>query len=70
VFNVPLKSTRDRAGNALIIKKNGTISMKEILPPQLKSMFFERIYFQEEAMPKYTRKKNARKTYFASRFKI
>jgi amidophosphoribosyltransferase len=37
--------------------------MKEILPPTVKSMFFRTYIFLEEAMPKYTKKENARKTY-------
>ncbi|MBQ0907579.1 amidophosphoribosyltransferase [Flavobacterium sp. F-328] len=47
VFNVPFESVHEiDPGNALIIKKNGTISMKEILPPTVKkACSFERIYF-------------------------
>ncbi len=47
VFNVPFESVHEiEPGNALIIKKNGTISMKEILPPTVKkACSFERIYF-------------------------
>jgi amidophosphoribosyltransferase len=47
VFNVPFESVQEiEPGNALIIKKNGTISMKEILPPTVKkACSFERIYF-------------------------
>ena len=47
VFNVPFEKVQEiEPGNALIIKKNGTISMKEILPPTIKkACSFERIYF-------------------------
>ena len=47
VFNVPFDKVQEiEPGNALIIKKNGTISMKEILPPTVKkACSFERIYF-------------------------
>ncbi len=47
VFNVPFEKVQEiEPGNALIIKKNGTISMKEILPPTVKkACSFERIYF-------------------------
>ena len=47
VFNVPFESVQEiEPGNALIIKKNGAISMKEILPPVVKkACSFERIYF-------------------------
>jgi len=47
VFNVPIKKIKEiKPGNALLIKKNGTIStnkIKETLPK--KSCSFERIYF-------------------------
>lgn len=47
VFNVPIKKVKEiKPGNALLIKKNGTIStnkIKEALPK--KSCSFERIYF-------------------------
>jgi amidophosphoribosyltransferase len=47
VFNVPFEKVQEiEPGNALIIKKNGTVSMQEILPPTVKkSCSFERIYF-------------------------
>lgn len=47
VFNVPFEKVQEiEPGNALIIKKNGMISMKEILPPTVKkACSFERIYF-------------------------
>ncbi|MFV8335695.1 amidophosphoribosyltransferase [Flavobacterium sp. RSP29] len=47
VFNVPFEKVQEiDPGNALIIKKNGTISMEEILPPTVKkACSFERIYF-------------------------
>lgn len=47
VFNVPFEKVQEiEPGNALIIKKNGTISMEEILTPTIrKSCSFERIYF-------------------------
>ena len=47
VFNVPFEEIQEvLPGHSLIIKKNGTTSMKEILPPkELKACSFERIYF-------------------------
>lgn len=47
VFNVPFESVQEiDPGSALIIKKNGNISMKEILTPTVKkACSFERIYF-------------------------
>jgi amidophosphoribosyltransferase len=47
VFNVPFEKIQEiEPGNALIIKKNGTVSMKEILTPTVKkACSFERIYF-------------------------
>jgi amidophosphoribosyltransferase len=47
VFNVPFEKVQEiEPGNALIIKKNGTVSMKEILVPTVKkACSFERIYF-------------------------
>jgi len=47
VFNVPFESVKEiDPGSALIIKKNGNISMKEILAPTVKkACSFERIYF-------------------------
>ena len=47
VFNVSYKDINEiPRGNALIIKKNGKISIKEILKPRInKSCSFERIYF-------------------------
>ncbi|TRX11641.1 amidophosphoribosyltransferase [Flavobacterium gawalongense] len=47
VFNVPFEKVQEiDPGSALIIKKNGTVSMKEILPPTVKkACSFERIYF-------------------------
>ena len=47
VFNVPFEEVHEiDPGKALIIKKNGTVSMKEILPPTVKkACSFERIYF-------------------------
>lgn len=46
-FNVPMEAIRELgAGNALIVKRNGTVSEKNILPPlERKSCSFERIYF-------------------------
>ena len=46
-FNVPFEKVQEiEPGNALIIKKDGKISMEEILPPTVrKSCSFERIYF-------------------------
>ena len=47
VFNVPFEKVQEiEPGNALIIKKNGTVTMQEILPPTVKkACSFERIYF-------------------------
>ena len=47
VFNVPFDKVKEiDPGSALIIKKNGTVSMKEILTPTVKkACSFERIYF-------------------------
>jgi len=47
VFNVPFESVQEiEPGNALIIKKNGNISMNQILTPiAKKACSFERIYF-------------------------
>ncbi|KFF17912.1 amidophosphoribosyltransferase [Flavobacterium hydatis] len=47
VFNVPFDSVQEiEPGNALIIKKNGKVSMEEILTPTVKkACSFERIYF-------------------------
>ncbi|MEM9142742.1 MAG: amidophosphoribosyltransferase, partial [Bacteroidota bacterium] len=47
VFNVPYNTVKEiDPGHALIIKKNGTISLKEILEPtERKACSFERIYF-------------------------
>ena len=47
VFNVPLESIKEvTPGSALIIKKNGEVSEKEILAPlERKACSFERIYF-------------------------
>ncbi|PZX95137.1 amidophosphoribosyltransferase [Flavobacterium aquariorum] len=47
VFNVPFESVQEiDPGSALIIKKNGDVSMKEILTPTVKkACSFERIYF-------------------------
>jgi amidophosphoribosyltransferase len=47
VFNVAFDKVQEiDPGKALIIKKNGTVSMEEILPPTVKkSCSFERIYF-------------------------
>ena len=47
VFNVPFEKVQEiEPGNALIIKKNGLISMEEILTPTVKkACSFERIYF-------------------------
>lgn len=46
-FNIPFEKVQEiEPGSALIIKKNGTISMEEILTPTVrKSCSFERIYF-------------------------
>lgn len=47
VFNVPFEKVQEvEPGCALIIKKDGTVSMQEILPPTVKkACSFERIYF-------------------------
>jgi amidophosphoribosyltransferase len=47
VFNVPFEKVQEiEPGNALIIKKNGTVTMEEILVPTVKkACSFERIYF-------------------------
>ncbi|PKA98189.1 amidophosphoribosyltransferase [Flavobacteriaceae bacterium MAR_2009_75] len=47
VFNVPYDEVIELdPGNAIIIKKNGSFSVKEILPPvERKACSFERIYF-------------------------
>lgn len=47
VFNVAFEDVQELTpGSAIIIKKNGTISVKEIIPPTVnKACSFERIYF-------------------------
>ncbi|MGQ2984401.1 amidophosphoribosyltransferase [Flavobacterium sp.] len=47
VFNVPFDKVQElEPGNAIIIKKDGTVSMQEIIPPVTKkACSFERIYF-------------------------
>lgn len=47
VFNVPFEAVQEiDPGKALIIKKNGNVSMKEIIPATVKkACSFERIYF-------------------------
>ncbi len=47
VFNVPFEKVQElQPGNALIIKKNGTVSEQEIIAPTVKkACSFERIYF-------------------------
>ncbi|MGV3695932.1 amidophosphoribosyltransferase [Flavobacterium sp.] len=47
VFNVPFEKVQELTpGNALIIKKNGTITEEEIITPTIKkACSFERIYF-------------------------
>ncbi|QIE59818.1 amidophosphoribosyltransferase [Rasiella rasia] len=47
VFNVPFESVQEiEPGHALLMKKNGSVSMQEILEPlERKSCSFERIYF-------------------------
>jgi amidophosphoribosyltransferase len=47
VFNVPFEKVQEiDPGSALIIKKNGIVSIQEILPPTIKkACSFERIYF-------------------------
>ncbi|HSN48805.1 MAG TPA: hypothetical protein VLR29_08595, partial [Flavobacterium sp.] len=47
VFNVDFDKVQElQPGNALIIKKNGTVTEQEILPPTVKkACSFERIYF-------------------------
>jgi amidophosphoribosyltransferase len=47
VFNVNFENVQElQPGSALIIKKNGTITEEEIIPPSLKkACSFERIYF-------------------------
>jgi amidophosphoribosyltransferase len=46
-FNVPFEEVQElQPGNALIIKKNGTVSQQEIITPSIKkACSFERIYF-------------------------
>ncbi|WP_295333564.1 amidophosphoribosyltransferase [Flavobacterium sp.] len=46
-FNVPFEKVQELLpGNALIIKKNGTVSQQEIITPSIKkACSFERIYF-------------------------
>lgn len=46
-FNVPFEKVQElQPGNALIIKKNGTVSEQEIITPTvIKACSFERIYF-------------------------
>lgn len=46
-FNVPFEKVQElQPGNALIIKKNGTVSQQEIITPSIKkACSFERIYF-------------------------
>jgi len=46
-FNVPFDDVKELdPGAALIVKKNGTLSIKEIIPPTVrKACSFERIYF-------------------------
>jgi len=47
VFNVPIEKVKElQPGNALIIKKNGTVTEEEIITPTVKkACSFERIYF-------------------------
>ncbi|WGF93556.1 amidophosphoribosyltransferase [Aequorivita marisscotiae] len=47
VFNVPFEEVKELdPGNAIIVEKNGTMKLAEILPPlERKSCSFERIYF-------------------------
>ena len=47
VFNVPFEKVQElQPGNALIVKKNGTVSQQEIITPTIKkACSFERIYF-------------------------
>lgn len=47
VFNVPFEKVQELdPGNAIIIKKNGNVSVQEIIPPVTKkACSFERIYF-------------------------
>ncbi len=47
VFNVPFEKVKElQPGNALIIKKNGTVTEEEIIVPTVKkACSFERIYF-------------------------
>jgi len=47
VFNVAFEDVQElQPGHAIIIKKNGSISVKEIIPPTVKkACSFERIYF-------------------------
>ncbi len=47
VFNVPFEKVQElEPGNAIIIKKNGDVSVQEIIPPVTKkACSFERIYF-------------------------
>jgi amidophosphoribosyltransferase len=58
VFNVPFEKVQEiEPGNALIIKKNGTISMKEILPPQLKKHVLSNAYISLEDAEIYQERK-------------
>jgi amidophosphoribosyltransferase len=46
VFNVPFEEVHEIDPGKALIKENGSVSMKEILPPTVKkSLFFQRIYF-------------------------
>lgn len=47
VFNVPFEEVQElEPGNAIIIKKDGKVSIEEIIPPtEKKACSFERIYF-------------------------
>jgi amidophosphoribosyltransferase len=47
VFNVPFEKVKElEPGNAIIVKKNGSVSLEEIIPAtEKKACSFERIYF-------------------------
>jgi amidophosphoribosyltransferase len=67
VFNVDIKNVKEiEPGCALIIKKNGTISMNKVIEPlPKKSCSFERIYFSRGSDKDiYTERKNLGKLVF------
>jgi hypothetical protein len=62
------KSTRDRARNALIIKRMERFLWRKFCLPQLKACSFERIYFSRGSDAEIYQEE--KETYFACRFKI